>query len=123
MVLPPKRVDLRRMGEAQRVVHRLIAQQGVRHALVFHRTVVPTWTRLSWAYFPRMNAPSLDDEVLFLSLQYKDGLAANVELWQRRFPDRTAWYFGYLDGRPTLMPLAQLVERATRDPGILAPPR
>jgi hypothetical protein len=122
MFLPPKLQDLRRMGEAQLAVDRLIARQGVGHALVFHQTVVPYWTRLSWAYFPRINSPSLDDDVLFMLLQRKDGLFANVEFWRRRFPDRTAWYFGYLEGRPALIPLTDLVERATRDPSLLSPP-
>jgi hypothetical protein len=122
MFLPPKLQDLRRMGEAQLAVHRLVARHGVRHALVFHETVVPYWTRLSWAYFPPTNSPSLDDDVLFIALQRQGGLAANAEFWRRRFPDRTAWYFGYLDGRPALVPLTDLAERATRDPVGLPPP-
>ena len=112
LFLPSRVADLRRMGAAQGIVDDVIRDMGVGHALVFHESVVPWWTRLSWAYFPRINAPDLDDDVLFLLLQRDHGLQENVEFWKRRYPDRSAWYFGYFEGRPMLVPLEQFVHGA-----------
>jgi hypothetical protein len=113
LFLPPRMADLRRMGAAQTVVDDAIREKGVGNALVFHESVVPWWTRLSWAYFPRINGPGLDDDVLFVLLQRDQGLQENVEFWKRRYPERSAWYFGYLGGRATLVPLEAFVNGAT----------
>jgi len=103
--LPSRLMDLGHMGAAQRAVDVLIHDQGVSRALVFHEGTVPWWTRRSWAYYPRCNSPSLDDDVLFILFQRQGGLDGNVEFWKRRYPSRTAWYYGYKDGRPALVPL------------------
>jgi hypothetical protein len=95
MFVPPKLRDLRRMGAAQLEVERQLRARGVGRAVVFHEGVVPPWTGMSWAYFPRNNAPGLDDDVLYLRLQRAGGLGRNLELARRRFPGRTAWYFGW----------------------------
>jgi len=110
MFLPYKLADLHRMGSAQRLPLQMARAQGLRHALVFHRGVVPPWTGRSWAYFPRCNSPSLDDDLLFLRAQFspETGLEPTLELWRRRFPDREAWYFGYFEGEPRLVPLESL---------------
>jgi hypothetical protein len=97
------------MGAAQNLVGDLIRDRGVGNALVFHESVVPGWTRLSWAYYPRINSPALDDDVLFVLLQRAHGLQENVEFWKRRYPARSAWYFGYFEGQPMLVPLESFV--------------
>jgi len=112
MFLPVKLADLRDMGAAQRAPETLLHAQGVHHALVFHDGVVPWWTRRSWAYYPRCNSPALDDDVLFLHLHGPAPLEAARELWRRRFPDRGAWLFSYIDGRPRLLPLDQAMPTA-----------
>jgi hypothetical protein len=109
LFLPSRLADLRRTGAAQAIVDDVIRDMGVGHALVFHESVVPWWTRLSWAYSPRINAPNLDDDVLFVLLQRDQGLQENIEFWKRRYPDRSAWYFGYFEGRPMLVPLERFV--------------
>lgn len=121
--LPSRLADLGRMGAAQNEVERLLQRQEVASALVFHEGVVPWWTLRSWAYYPRVNAPALDDDVLFVLLQRRNGLGENVEFWKRRYPGRSAWYFGYVHGQPRLVPLEAFVESELRTPsGLAAPP-
>ena len=119
MFLPGRLADLAVMGLAQRTPSVLLARQGVHHALVFHEAVVPWFTRLSWAYYPRHNSPALDDDILFLHVESAQGLSAARELWQRRYPDRSAWWFDYAQGAPRLLPLEEAMrERAAgRGPG------
>ncbi|HET9317696.1 MAG TPA: hypothetical protein VFQ51_19035 [Vicinamibacteria bacterium] len=96
LFLPSRLGDLARAGRAQDAVWGRIREQGVRHALVFHDGVVPPWTGLSWAYFPRCNGPSLDDDVLFVrTIRDGGGLDPDLSFWRRRFPDRRAMYFGW----------------------------
>jgi hypothetical protein len=75
---------------------------------------VPPWSGLSWAYYPPCNPPALDDGVLYLRLWNQP--AAGYELWRRRFPQRSAWWFGYRDGRPVLVDF----ETYVRSPQALA---
>ena len=104
LFLPFKLADAARCGEGQQVVFRLLRKQGVHDALVFHRGVVPPWTGMSWAYYPRPNGPRLDDDILFVTFQPRP--EANVEFWKRRFPERRAWVFGWETGtEPFLIPL------------------
>lgn len=100
MFLPSRLADLRRMAAAQLLLPRLLAERGITSALVFHDGIVPPWTGLSWAYYPPCNSPGLDDAVLHLRMWKQP--AAAYELWRRRFPQRSAWWFGYRDGKPAL---------------------
>jgi Dolichyl-phosphate-mannose-protein mannosyltransferase len=121
MFVPPKLADLGRMGAGQQAVERLIARQGVHAAVVFHDGVVPPWTGLSWAYFPRCNGPRLDDDVLFLRFLRAGGARRNVELWRRRYPDRSAWYFGWhAESGPFLVGLEDFARMQDLEPS--APP-
>jgi hypothetical protein len=118
MFVPYKIADLQRMGWAQHRPFALARAQGVHHALVFHSGVAPPAAGLSWAYFPPCNGPRLDDDLLFLRLALApDGSPApSLDLWKRRFPDRSAWYYGYLDGVPRLVPLTELEGAGARAP-------
>ncbi|PYQ44310.1 MAG: hypothetical protein DMF77_07495 [Acidobacteria bacterium] len=110
LFLPERLRDLGLMGQAQRVAPDLIATRGLSHALVFHDGVVPPWTYRSWAYFPRCNSPSLDDDVLYVRFQRTPGLQENLEFWRRRHPDRSAWYFDWpAGGGPSLVDLERFV--------------
>jgi hypothetical protein len=92
--------DLGQMAAAQNVVWHLLRQQGIHHALVFHRGVVPPWTRQSWAYFPRCNSPALDDDVLFVLRQDDDGSGdPNLRFWRQRHADRSAFVFDWPPGQ------------------------
>jgi dolichyl-phosphate-mannose-protein mannosyltransferase len=120
MFLPGRLADLALMGMAQRTPFLLLERKGVRRALVFQSAVVPWQTGLSWAYYPPHNAPSLDDDVLFLHVDGPAELPAARELWRRRFPDRSAWWFDYAADGPRLVPLDEaLAESAAVSP---APP-
>jgi Dolichyl-phosphate-mannose-protein mannosyltransferase len=111
MFLPYRLADLSRMGSAQRAAPDLAAQRGLTHALIFHDGVVPPWTYRSWAYFPRCNSPALDDDLLYVRFQRSpEGGEANLDFWRRRYPDRTAWYFGWdAGGQPFLVDLPTFV--------------
>jgi hypothetical protein len=120
LFVPPKLGDLSRMAAGQLEVERQVARRATLPALVFHEGVTPPWTGLSWAYFPRNNGPRLDDDVIFLRFQRQPALQGNLDVWRRRFPDRSAWYFGW--GRekgPYLVDLTDFVrlEQARTEPG------
>ena len=119
MFVPDRLSDLGRMGAAQRTAPDLIARRGLTHALVFHEGIVPPWTYRSWAYFPRCNAPTMDDDVLYVQFQRSPyGVTENLDFWRRRHPDRTAWYFGWpANGEPYLIDLDAFVR------GQAGPPR
>jgi hypothetical protein len=120
MFVPEKVANLYSMGLAQRTPQLLLDRQGVRRAVVFQESIVPWQTRLSWAYYPRCNSPRLDDDVLYLHVSGRTDLARARELWQRRFPDRSAWLFEYTEAGPRLVPLDQaIVENGETTP----PPR
>jgi dolichyl-phosphate-mannose-protein mannosyltransferase len=101
MFLPSRLADLRRMAAAQLLLPRMLSERGITNAIVFHDGIVPPWTALSWAYYPPCNSPGLDDAVLHLRMWKQP--AAAYELWRRRFPQRSAWWFGYRDGKPALV--------------------
>lgn len=110
LFVPPRIADLERMGRVQRLPFVLARRQGVSHALVFHRGVAPPLGGLSWAYFPRCNAPALDDDLLFVRLVVDEYRSPDPSLafWKRRYPGRSAWYFSYVDGVPRLVPLTEV---------------
>jgi hypothetical protein len=114
--LPLKLQDLSRFAAARRTLPALLHQHGVQRALVFHTQVVPSWTELGWAYYPPINSPGLDDDVLFARLPFgADGLARSVEFWQRRHADRQAWVHLWLPGEgPRLLPLMAYVDAVSR---------
>ncbi len=114
MFLPSRLADLRRMAGAQLVLPRMLAERGIANALVFHDGIVPPWTGLSWAYYPPCNSPSLDDAVLHLRMWKQP--AAAYELWRRRFPQRSAWWFGYRDGKAALVDFESYVRNPPADP-------
>jgi hypothetical protein len=118
--LPSRLADLRRMGTAQGLPEAMIRERGISRALVFHEGVVPWWTRLSWAYYPRCNSPDLDDDVLYVLLQRSSGLQQNIDFWKRRFPSRSAWYFAYVQGGPALVPLDEYVRASAAGGGAAA---
>jgi hypothetical protein len=99
--------DLGRMAAAQDSVWRLVQERGIHHALVFHSGVVPPWTRLSWAYFPRCNSPALDDDVLFVRYRADErGADTSLRFWRDRHADRSAYLFFWPPGQPAaLLPL------------------
>lgn len=106
MFVPPKLRDLWRAAEAQTQLPRLIAAHEVKHAVVFHLGVAPPWTSSTWAYFPRCNSPRLDDDVLYLWISFEpQAYRRSLELWRRRYPDRTAWFYSVVRGQPLLTPL------------------
>jgi hypothetical protein len=109
MFVPYRFADLARMGSAQMVAPRLVQQHGLHQAVVFHNGVVPAWTALSWAYYPRCNSPSLDDDILYLWFQ-PQAIESNLDFARRRFPDRSAWYFDWSPGNaPRLVELSAFV--------------
>lgn len=113
LFLPVKLTNLHRAGEAQLTLPRLVEAMGLHHALVFYDLALPQPLALSWAYFARPNSPNLDDDVLYARfLRSRQGPGRNVEFWRRRYPDRTAWFFGYAGRTPRLVPLETFLRTA-----------
>jgi hypothetical protein len=127
MFLPVVLANVRRMADAQLVLPRMLREAGQRRALVFHQFAVPPWLGLSWAYFPPVNSPRLDDDVLYVRPLGggPDRIERNLEFWRRRYPDRPAWFFGYRGTVPQLVPLETLVsaQRGGRAPDAVTPPQ
>jgi hypothetical protein len=110
MFVPVKLAILQQMGAAQLALPRLVDRLGLHHALVFNDSAVPGPLALSWAYFPRLNSPALDDDVLYVRfLRSRERIAGNPEFWRRRYPDRAAWFFAYFGKTPRLVPLEEFV--------------
>jgi hypothetical protein len=114
MFLPPRLADLRRMAAAQLVLPEMLRERGIQASLVFHDGIAPPSTGLSWAYYPPCNPPGLDGDVLYLRMWNQP--AAAYELWRRRFPERSAWWFGYRDGRPALVDFESYVRSHVPSP-------
>jgi hypothetical protein len=113
MFVPVKLAILQRMGNAQLALPRLVDAMSLRHALVFNDAAVPGPLALSWAYFPRINSPGLDDDVLYVRfLRGRERGAGNLEFWRRRYPDRAAWFFAYFGQTPRLVPLEEFLKSA-----------
>lgn len=125
LFVPARLRDLARMGAAQRVAPDLVRQESAgRPALVFHEGTVPPWTRLSWAYFPPVNPPSLQGPVLYVrAVRSPTGdLAPSVDFWRRRYPERAAWFFVWPPGEPpALVDLETHARRMLRSDGPPAP--
>ena len=103
MFLPVALANVHQMAEAQLVLPRMLRDAGQHRAIVFHQFAVPPWLALSWAYFPRNNSPRLDDDILYIRAAKQ--AESNADFWRRRYPDRSAWFFGYREKVPLLVPL------------------
>ena len=120
LFLPFKLADVSRAAYGQQQVFRDLRAKGVHHAAVFHRGIVPPWLGVTWAYFPPPNSPRLDDDVMFFVMpDGPDGVAKTLDFWQRRFPDRQAWVFGWdREKGPLLLPLTSSEGTAGGDPAV-----
>jgi hypothetical protein len=105
MFVPVQIDTISRSAAAHRVLPRLLRQAGVSRAVVFHNGAVPLGAGWSWAYYPPFNGPLLDDDVLHLWMPDPSLAPAAREVWQRRFPDRPAFWFTYEPQGPRLLQL------------------
>jgi hypothetical protein len=81
-----------RAAAARAALPELLAERGVRHAVVFASVIVAPPSGASWAYFPPNPSPSLDDDVVFLRTQRgPDGYPRMLRAWRERFADRRAF--------------------------------
>jgi hypothetical protein len=103
MFLPVAFDTLRRASAARRFVPDELARLGVARALVFTNQLSPPWTGDTWAMAPPPPSPSLDDRILYVrDIGTEDDLRAFAA---RRFPDRSAWRFGFVGRDRVLVPL------------------
>jgi hypothetical protein len=57
----------------------------------------------TWAYYPPNPSPDLSDDLVFARIpKSPDAVRRAFELWQRRLPERRAFVFAHLEGRPVL---------------------
>lgn len=75
-------------------------------AVIFGGTLVEPERLETWAYYPPSPDPDLDDDLIFLRLPPgPGGVAAAVELWQAKMPERRAFVWN-----PALHPEQPLIE-------------
>lgn len=86
-----------RGAAARTLVADKLAEAGVERALVFTDQLVPATQALTWAYYPPVPSPRLDDPILYLRWPPGAGEEKLRELSRRRFPDRRA--FGFIAGK------------------------
>lgn len=101
--------QIQRIARRHRAVWRLLDQAKAQRALVFTNQLVLMGADTGWAMTPPPPSPDLDDDVLFLRrLSAPDTPQRSIELWQRRFADRSAWAVEFLpDGRAALRRLTE----------------
>lgn len=105
MFAPVELQALERGTAVRRLVPDHMARLGVERALVFANELTAPWTGETWALAPPPPSPRLDDRILYVR---RIGTPADqVELWQRRFPDRSPWVVELVGGRATLRPLVR----------------
>lgn len=101
--LPVHLRELRRGSDHWLTVGRLLDAAGAGESVVFAQHAVDVQQLRSWAYYLPNPSPDLSDERIFVRLPTgPDGPRAAYEFWRRRFPDRQAWIFGWIDGEPRL---------------------
>ncbi len=106
MFLPVQVSSIHRTGVSWQLPYRMLEEHSAGTALVFSDAINPPEVETSWAYYPPNPSPALDDDVIFVRpLGGKEGAIRMLEFWRRRFPDRTAWVFGYMDNTAVLAPL------------------
>lgn len=111
--LPVHVRDLYRSGAHWQTVNRLLDSVEAEDSLVFAQRAVDVQQARSWAYYHRNPSPDLSDERIFVRLPTgPDGPRAAYAFWQRRFPDRQAWIFGWIDGEPRLQRLPAQLARS-----------
>jgi hypothetical protein len=77
--------------------------------------MVDVGSAASWAYHPPNPSPELDDPRIFVRIPTGEGAADQaLDFWRRRFPDRSAWVFRWVEGKAVLRRLESPV--AARHP-------
>jgi hypothetical protein len=93
--------NIHRSSSLWKAPYRLLAEQNAGRSLVFSTMMTPLLT--SWSYYPPTPSPDLDDDVIFVRPPPKpDQLRKALDFWQRRFPDRRAWYLFHNGLQPVL---------------------
>jgi hypothetical protein len=89
------------VGAARRAaVLELFERETQGEVVVFANFLVPPELAVTWAYFPPVPSPSLDDRVLFLHLQpSRAAREAAWHFWRERFPQRAAYFYLPIPGR------------------------
>jgi hypothetical protein len=106
MFVPIHVRELHRSCATWRTVYRMLDRAGAENVLVFADAMVQIDKAESWAYYPPNPSPALDDGILFVRMPVgPDALPSAVGFWRRRFPDRSAWVFGFEQGQPVLRQL------------------
>jgi len=90
-------VQLRNLSRASRFQLALRLATEEAPALVFSNAMLSTEAHDSWAYYPPPPHPELDEPVIFVRRLRAE---ASIDFWRRRFPDRRAFVFGFIDGEP-----------------------
>jgi len=98
----------------QRFVPDTLARLGVERAVVFASNVGPVGSGESWALFPPIPPPGLDEPLIYLQ-RAKDE-RRSVQLWRRHFPDRQAFVLELSAGRRRLR---QLLPYTATGPALL----
>ncbi|MCP4196067.1 MAG: hypothetical protein GY762_02865 [Proteobacteria bacterium] len=92
--VPIQMREIRISSAIRQTASRLVERNTQGEVLVFaNKMVYPPYGH-SWSVFPPNPSPDLDDRVIFVRQMVDDeGAERNMDFWQRRFPDRSAWLF------------------------------
>jgi hypothetical protein len=103
LFLPAQLVSMHRSGAAWQTANRMLDRAGAENAVVFADRLVDLRQANTWAYYPPNPSPRLDDARIFVRLPGgAERLPLAVEFWRRRFPERSAWVYGFEEGHPFL---------------------
>ena len=73
---------------------RLLEQVETKKALVFSTILSPVGSGWTWTIRPPPPSPDLDDDVIFVLIDMtQGGMQRMYDFWQRRFPDRSPWFY------------------------------
>ena len=73
---------------------RLLERVEAKKALVFSTILSPVSSGWTWTIRPPPPSPDLDDDVVFVRIDLEPGGVQRMfDFWQRRFPDRSPWFY------------------------------
>jgi hypothetical protein len=94
MFVPVQLMTIRRACDAQNRLREELDRVHAAPALVFCDEIVSDRAGVTWAYYPPPPSPTLNDDVIFVRWDRREGGTARmIDFWRRRFPERSVWLY------------------------------